>query len=150
MEKVYKVLVFNTATEQLEEVELSKDIYDEYRRGEWRIQKNEKKKSKNETPFSSLIGGEESTYENFDEFIDPISSSEQSVLFNERRVMGYKAFQTLTPTMKKRFLMRYERQLTIKEIARSEGVSIDSVRESLYTAQARLQKVLKNFKKIPP
>lgn len=150
MEKTYRVLVFNTMTGEFEEIELPKEIYDEFRRGEWRIQKNEKKKSKNETPFSSLIGGEETAYENFDEFIDERQTADQQIYERERKEMGQRALEMLTPTMKKRFLMRYECQLTIKEIAKSEGVSIDSIRESLHTAQARLKNFLENFIKTPP
>ena len=58
MEKQYEVTVFNTCTAKYEVVEVSQEVYDEFRRGEWRISKNDDKHSSNETPFSALVGGD--------------------------------------------------------------------------------------------
>ena len=59
MAKTYTLTVFNTCTSQYEKVETTKEIYNEFRRGEWRIEKNDDKHRANETPFSELIGGDD-------------------------------------------------------------------------------------------
>ena len=74
------VMVFNTCTSQYEEVSVTKEIYDEYRRGEWRIHKNDAKHRANETPFSALIGGENGAYENFQELVDTDNVPDKLVL----------------------------------------------------------------------
>lgn len=80
MSKEYIVLVLNTTTELYEEVSVTEDVYNEFRRGEWRISKNDDKHKANETPFSTLIGGEDNAYENFDEFIDTNNTPEKAML----------------------------------------------------------------------
>ena len=70
MSNEYMVTVFNTVTARYEEIAVSKEIYNEYRRGEWRISKNNDKHSTGEIPFCALTGGEDGGYENFHEFVD--------------------------------------------------------------------------------
>lgn len=41
MAKTYTLTVFNTCTSQYEKVEATKEVYNEFRRGEWRIEKND-------------------------------------------------------------------------------------------------------------
>lgn len=74
------VMVFNTCTSQYEEVLVSEEVYNEYRRGEWRIQKNDAKHRANETPFSALVGGKDGAYENFREFVDTVNVPDELVL----------------------------------------------------------------------
>lgn len=69
MKQQYTVTVYNTVTSGYEKIAVSKAVFDEYRRGEWRIENNNRKCSASETSFSALIGGEDGCYENFDEFI---------------------------------------------------------------------------------
>lgn len=64
MTKTYTLTVFNTCTSQYEDVEVTKEVYNEFRRGEWRIEKNDDKHRANETPFSELIGGDDGAFEN--------------------------------------------------------------------------------------
>lgn len=69
MAKQYTVSVFDTVTSRYEEIAVTKEVYDEYRRGEWRISKNNDKHRAGEIPFSALIGGEDGCFENFHEFV---------------------------------------------------------------------------------
>lgn len=39
MTKTYTLTVFNTCTSQYEDIEVTKEVYNEFRRGEWRIEK---------------------------------------------------------------------------------------------------------------
>ena len=86
MTKTYTLTVFNTCTSQYEDIEVTKEVYNEFRRGEWRIEKNDDKHRANETPFSELIGGDDGAFENFQEFFDnqntPELQFEKSELIN--------------------------------------------------------------------
>ena len=70
MEKVYTIILFDSALNAKVHVNVSKDVFDEYRRGIWRIHKNNVKHSDDIILFSELKGGEEDAYENFHEFDD--------------------------------------------------------------------------------
>jgi len=64
-EQSYTLNIYNPATKQVEIVAVPKEIYDEYRRGGWTIENNERRFRKHETPFTDLRGN----YENFAEFL---------------------------------------------------------------------------------
>lgn len=150
MKKTYTVLAFNTCTSQYEKTEVTKEVYDEYRRGAWRIGKNNSKYSAYETPFSALVGGEDEAYENFHEFIDTEHTPENAVLHGERKQLSNVALNLLTDTMRRRFLLRYESGLAIKEIASLEGVSEDAIKDSLEAAKEKMKSFLKKFEKQTP
>ena len=79
MAKQYTLLVWNTVISQYEETAVSKEVYDEYRRSEWRISKNNDKHSAHETPFSALIGGDDGKVENFHEFLSDEEGPEKLI-----------------------------------------------------------------------
>lgn len=66
----YKIKVFNTFTETVEEIEVSEEVYNEYRRGVWRIKKNNKKHMEHTIPFSSLIIRDGASIDDISEFAD--------------------------------------------------------------------------------
>ncbi len=83
MTKTYTLTVFNTCTSQYEDIEVTKEVYNEFRRGEWRIEKNDDKHRVNETPFSELIGGDDGAFENFREFTDDQNTPEVTAIAKE-------------------------------------------------------------------
>ena len=64
----YIISVYNTVTRQAEDIEVCEDVYNEYRRGGWTIERNDRRFRENETPFTDLKGGLDGAYENFAEF----------------------------------------------------------------------------------
>lgn len=70
MTKTYEVTVFNTVTQKYEKVSVSKEVYHAYMRTEWNIKDNNESYYAHEIQLSSLIGGEDGAYENFQEFLD--------------------------------------------------------------------------------
>lgn len=80
MNKQKVIVVFNTCTSQYEEVLVSQEIYDEYRRGEWRTRKSKALHRTREVLFSALTGGEDGAYENFKEFVEAINTPEEFVV----------------------------------------------------------------------
>lgn len=69
MNKNYTLNVYNPASGEYEDVEVTEEVYNVYRRTGWNMDKNDAKHFANSTPFSSLIGGDDGAYENFSEFI---------------------------------------------------------------------------------
>jgi DNA-directed RNA polymerase specialized sigma24 family protein len=64
---LYILHIYNTTTGMLEDVEVTKEIYDTYRRLGYNANYRERKARKNETLFSHLIGGGDGGVENFHE-----------------------------------------------------------------------------------
>ena len=130
--KKYKVSVFNTLTSQYEEVEVSKEVFDEYRRGLWRIKKNNKKHCKHTTPFSGLKGFNEES-ENFHELIDEGSDPIDEISFE----------------MVLDSLNEIERDMVEAIVLRGESKS-DYAKAHQITKQAvgqKLQRILKKLEK---
>lgn len=65
----YKIIVFNTCTGTYEETEVSEEVAKEFKRGCWRIKKNNLKHRINESMFSDLIGSDDDSLDSFDEFV---------------------------------------------------------------------------------
>ena len=68
-EKAYILNVYNTMTGEFELVQVTKEVFQTYRRTKWHIEDSTERFYKHETQMSSLIGGENDGYERFHEFI---------------------------------------------------------------------------------
>ncbi len=85
MSELYTVKVFNTITSSYEEIHVSKEVYNEYHRSKWRMDKNDEKHRTNEIPFCSLIGAEDGEADFFKEFTsDADDPAKQLVVMEER------------------------------------------------------------------
>lgn len=78
----YVISTYNTCTGKYEEVEVSKKVYEVYKRAEWRDEKNEIRFHQHQTPFSCLIGNEDNSIENFHEFVDISQLQYEEEYFN--------------------------------------------------------------------
>lgn len=123
MTKTYKLIVFNTCTSQYEDIEVTKEVYNEFRRGEWRIVKNDDKHRTNETPFSELIGGDDGAFENFSEFIDN-SQNPESIFAECAKIKDlYSALSMLSDLDKQLLQALFFDGLTERQYAELQGVS---------------------------
>ena len=77
-EKVYVLNVYNTMTGQYELIQVTKEVFQTYRRTKWNIEDSTERFFKHETQMSSLIGGENDGYERFHEFIDYVHTAAAS------------------------------------------------------------------------
>ena len=150
MEKTYTLNVYNTLTGQYETVSVSENIYRIVKRSQWNIRDNQRKFYKHEIQMSALLGGDEEAYLNFREFIDEVETPENISIRKETSRIIRMVLNCLTPSMKKRVILRYIEGLTIKQISEREGVSEDSIKESLDHAKKKIRKNLKKFLEIPP
>lgn len=62
-EKTYILNVYNTMTGEFELVQVTKEVFQTYRRTKWHIEDCTERFYKHETQMSSLIGGENDGYE---------------------------------------------------------------------------------------
>ena len=81
MEKQY-LNVLNTFTNKYEIVEVSEKVYKEYMRSGWKIKDNDKSFFNHQIQISSLIGNQNDSYENFDEYLQLASDTEEEVFAN--------------------------------------------------------------------
>ena len=79
-EKVYVLNVYNTMTGQYELIQVTKEVFQTYRRTKWNIEDSTERFFKHETQMSSLIGGENEGYERFHEFIDYENTPENQAI----------------------------------------------------------------------
>lgn len=77
MTETYELTIFNTVTQKYEKVSVSKEVYHAYMRTGWNIKDNNESYYAHEIQLSSLIGGEDGAYENFQEFLEDSEDPEK-------------------------------------------------------------------------
>lgn len=88
--------VYNTVTHQYEDVEVTEAVYHCFRRTGWNIDDNNQTFFAHEIQMSGLIGGDESAYENFREFISEENNPLQLLLGELERSDLRKAYAMLS------------------------------------------------------
>lgn len=84
MSKTYAIITFNPATGMKESVLVTKEVYEEFLRGIWRIKKNNHKYYSNTFPMSCLIGDEDDSEDEFHEYEDENFDLEEMIIHSER------------------------------------------------------------------
>ena len=79
-EKNYFLNIYNTMTGEFELVQVTKEVFQTYRRTKWHIEDSTERFYKHETQMSSLIGGANDGYERFHEFIDYDNTPENQAI----------------------------------------------------------------------
>ena len=124
MEKdIYILKVYNTLTQQYEDVVVTKNVYDTYRRTEWNIKDNNASFYDHEIQLSGLIGGEEEAYENFREFWEDVNVPENIFLTRVGMHEVQRAFAELSDQERELINALYYEQLTQSEYAARIGVT---------------------------
>ena len=96
MRETYELTVFNTGTQKYEKVSVIKEVYHAYMRTGWNIKGNNESYYAHEIQLSSLIGGEDGAYENFQEFLDDNENPEKLHERQEQIEALHTALATLT------------------------------------------------------
>lgn len=96
--KAYTLTVYNTITKEYENVAVTEEVYATYRRSGWNIKDSDESFYKHEIQFSGLIGGENGSYENFNEFIS--DDGNPDLIIPDKLLIEalYKALDTLSET----------------------------------------------------
>lgn len=90
--------IYDSATGAYHDVEVSREIFNCYRRTAWGIQKNDKRFYAHEIQFSSLIGGLNQAFENFSEFRTTVGDPQQILCDAATRQRIAAAFEKLSPS----------------------------------------------------
>lgn len=145
MANTYVVTVYNTITAQYEEVTITEDVYNEMRRSQWRIEKNDSKHSANETPFSALTGGEEGAYENFHEFVSEKDTLVEALCKKELIGHLHEAIDQLPAGEKLVIELFYFQHFSSQKIGQMLGISEQAVTKRRRSAYQHLRDFLKKF-----
>ena len=90
--------IYNPASGSYQDVEVTQEVYNCYRRTGWRIQKNDQRFFAHEIQFSSLIGGGDSAFENFSEFHSLAHDPQHILCVSTEDLRIFEAFCKLSPS----------------------------------------------------
>ena len=141
--KEYKVTVFNTVTKKYEQIAVSEEIYNAFRRTGWNIDDNDDSFFAHEIQISSLIGGKDNSFENFKEFISASNKVENAVIKNSEKSLLYKAISKLSFSEQNLIKALYFDGLTESEYAGLVNTSQQSVNKRKKRILKKLEKLLK-------
>lgn len=140
--KNYTLTVYNTLTRKNEEIEVSEEIYQTYRRTAWNIDDNNASFYAHEIQMSSLIGGEDGAYENFREFIDTENTPDVTVLKELEKAALHRIIAQLTESERKLVQAIYFDGLTEREYAGLLGVCRNAVHKRKIRILSKIRKAL--------
>ncbi len=139
-EKV-KVIVFNTFTNELEEVYVTPEVAQTFKRTGWKIKDNDKSFFKHEIQMSALVGGQENAYENFREFVSDSNNMQEAIEKQFLIEKLHKALKDLDKTDYKIIYLLFHDCLSERECAEKIGVS----QPVLHRKKHRILNKLKKF-----
>lgn len=140
-DKKYTVTTYNSVTKVYEEIEVSEDVYNFYRRSGWNIEDQERRVKKKEIPFSNLKGGDNESYENFEEFISSVGNPENIYLNSEQRKLLFFALSLLHESEQNLIQAIYFQNKTEADYAEEIGMSQQTV-------HYRKKRILEKIKQI--
>lgn len=139
-EKAYILNVYNTMTGEFELVQVTKEVFQTYRRTKWHIEDSTERFYKHETQMSSLIGGENDGYERFHEFIDYDNTPENQAIEEMVRQSLRNILDLLPPKDYELIYELYFKNRSEKEYAQMLGVS----QQAIHVRKKRILKKIKN------
>ena len=80
IQRKFTLIVFNTCTQEYEEVMVTEEVYRTYCRTRWNIKDNDQSFFDHEIQISGMIGGQDGAYENFGSLLTPSTPPEHIVL----------------------------------------------------------------------
>ena len=136
--------VYDTITRKLVDIEVPQDIYDEYKKLEWRIKKKNRSFYDHEVQFSMLIGNSNSSLEGFKEFVsdpeDTVDKAVNAVITEDLN----KCLHLLKPHEKKLIKMLFFDELTENECGTYFNCSQVNIHKAKHRVLSKLYKLLNN------
>lgn len=138
-EKKYTLNIYNTCTGCYEDVEVSEEVYKEYKRSYWREKKNNQKHAYYEIPFSSLSTEDPET--DVSDYYNEFESGELPVdvlvsLTDEVQ----KLLSLVSKTAARRIFLHFSYAYTYEQIASLENVSSETIKESIVEGMKKIRK----------
>ena len=119
----YIISVRNTANGKYENVEVTEEVYTAYMRTGWNINDNDESFFKHQIQFSALLGNIDDAVENFKEFQNIKSDTEEIAEMNIRLKMLFKALRKLSSDELELITQIYFEDKTEVECAEKYGIS---------------------------
>ncbi len=126
--------VYDTITGQIVEVEVSQEVYEEYKRAGWREEKNNSSFFKHEIQFSILIGGKDGAFENFHEFISDSDPTTKAVIEKILIKEVLTALEKLKTSDRRLIEMIYFDNLTERECAKE----LETTQQNIHKRKERI------------
>ena len=142
-EKAYILNIYNTMTGEFELVQVTKEVFQTYRRTKWHIEDSTERFYKHETQMSSLIGGENDGYERFHEFIDYDNTPENQAIEEMVRQSLRNILDLLPPKDYELIYELYFKNRSEKEYAQMLGVS----QQAIHVRKDQMEALLEAFAK---
>ena len=136
----YILEVYNTCTKKKELVAVTRAVYFEYRRADWRDAKRDRSFFSHEFQFSSMSPNGKVDVDLFHEFHNPDADPAEQLLRKETYSVLCDAVKSLSPDEQVYIKALFEDNLTEAELAERLGVSQQAV-------DARKRRILKKLKK---
>ena len=143
MDKTYAIITYNPATGKEETVPVTKEVYDEFRRGIWRCEKSDLKYIAHTYPMSCLTGDDDDSEDRFEEYEDENFNLEELIIQNERLEKLRFALKQLSPEERKLIDLIYSNGLSQQEISELFLIS----QQAVHKRKIKILKKLKNFLK---
>ena len=139
MEK-YEVSVFNTITKKYEMVEVSKEVFDAYRRTGWGCENDDRRYYSHTTDTCDLECGFKDAFENLNSYVSEcIHRYERETSEFECREIVRDAMEVLKPRDRALIEAIYFEEKTLEEYGRELGVT----RQTIHQRKDRILRVLK-------
>ncbi len=140
--RAFTLSIYNYASGEYEDVEVTEEVYNAYRRTEWNMDKNDSKHSTNTTPFSNLIGGDKGAYENFSEFISDEHNPVGIVMDKLCREALLCALKTLSDDEYRLIFALYIKGKTEREYAKETGIPQKTINDKKHRIIKKLKKIM--------
>lgn len=136
------VEVFNTCTNGYETVEVSRDVYLEFRRAEWREKKAQKSFYKHEIQFSSMCDSVRESVENYREFL--LRDNDPALLLEEQELIRrlHLAINSLTSDEQNYISKLFFQNASQEKLAKELGINQSSVSRRLSTILKKIKNIL--------
>ena len=135
--------VYNTLTDEYEDVEVSEELYVTYKRTGWGIENNDASFYDHEIQLSGLIGGDNDNYENFHEFVNDENTPEDIVIDAEIKRAVRESVSALDKEEQQLVFALYEEGVSEREYARRTGIPQRTIN---HRKERILEKIRKNKK----
>ena len=140
----FTLIVFNTCTQEYEEVIVTEEVYRTYCRTRWNIKDNDQSFFDHEIQTSGMIGSQDGAYENFREFIDAINTPEHIILEQIKKEALYQAISALPAADQALVQGLFFKGQSELDYAREIGVSQPAVHKRKVRILKSLKKLLEN------
>ena len=141
----YIISVRNTANGKYENVEVTEKVYKAYMRTGWNIKDNDESFFKHQIQFSALLGNIDDAVENFKEFQNIKSDTEEIAEMNIRLKMLFKALRKLSSDELELVTQIYFEDKTEVECAEKYGISQQFINKKKKRILDKLHKLLKSY-----